>query len=247
MDGHGSAAASTCDDSHTGHSHLTAAHTAHGLVMALAALVFFPTGTFIARSVNLDKEAHMGKNSFNAHRACQLLGVALVIGGFCVALTMVSGCHFWSSSQNLQVVSHGILGFFIMALLIVQVVLGVTRPAKDSYVGRSRKPAACPLVVQPLRFPAALPVAHPVDGCFHPTDAPSQLLLHRAIRQRWASVHKLLGHGLGVGMMVNCVLGATKLVGEGLVWPVIVVAVGAALWQLAFLVLQIKSSTVPPA
>ncbi|MGB1142555.1 MAG: hypothetical protein ACPG1A_16770, partial [Halioglobus sp.] len=128
--------------------------------MALAALCFFPTGTFIARRVNLDKKAHMGKKSFMAHRACQLLGVALVISGFCIALTMVDGCHFWSSSQNL-IVFHGMIGFCIVALLVVQVLLGFARPAKDSCVGRSRAPAACEFRVHTLRSSASFTFAHP--------------------------------------------------------------------------------------
>lgn len=188
---------SNCDDDHSGHSHLTTAHTAHGLVMAIAALCFFPTGAFIARNVNLDKEAHMGKLSFNFHRTFQILGVVLVIAGVSLAFTMVGECHFWSSSQSL-LLSHGILGVCIVALLIAQAILGFLRPSKDS-----------------------------------------------AIRQRWATAHKLLGHSLVIGMMVNSVLGATKLIGEGVIWPVVVVSVGAVLWQLAFLALQVKHRAVP--
>ena len=160
--------------------------------MALAALLFFPLGTLVARSANLSKERHLGTRSFKAHLALQVSGFALFIGGLVVAFLMVEGgCHFWTGSGNLL---HGVLGIVVAVLLVVQVALGAMRPSKQSDV-----------------------------------------------RQRWAMLHKLLGHGLAAIMMVNCLLGAIKWLREDAIFPLIAVASVAALWQLAFLGLQAKS------
>lgn len=101
--------------------------------MSVAALLFFPSGSFVARAVNLNKETHMGSISFNVHRALQLLGFALVVGGVIIAFQVVDGCHFWTSSNSLLLL-HGVLGFGIVAVLVLQVVLGLMRPGKDAAI-----------------------------------------------------------------------------------------------------------------
>ena len=176
--------------SHAHHTHVTTKHIVHGALMAGAALLFFPSGAFVARAAKLSR-GDQDKASFNAHRLLQLCGFACTVAGITIALLMVEGCHFWAGGHGSL---HGFIGMALLVALSFQVILGVARPSKDS------------------------------DK-----------------RQRWASAHKMLGHAAGVGMLGNCLLGAGKYVGDGVVWPLVTVAVGVGAWLLGFMALQVKT------
>jgi len=113
------------------HSHMTTAHVAHGAVMGIALLAFFPSGVFVARRAHLGNKAQghgMGKTYFSLHVTLQLTGAVLLAVGMTLALTMVE-CHFWEGNVNL---THGTLGCVLCALVLTQLMLGLVRPSKES-------------------------------------------------------------------------------------------------------------------
>jgi len=95
----------------------------HGSLMLTGWGLLLPTGVAVA---------HFGRHRdpawFKFHRACQMLGLTLTIGGFIIAVTQFNVFQKGYPAKN---TAHGTCGIIIMSLGILQPINAFFRPHKE--------------------------------------------------------------------------------------------------------------------
>ena len=178
----------------------SALYALHGLMMALAWLVLAPCGMAISRYV--EKSAA----SVRLHRNMMLLVCALTIAGVITSFSMKTAAHMQSD--------HSKLGIAVLAIVLLQILLGLFRPAKH------KRAAAAADELKGYETPAAASCTTPstssatapspdYKGSGAPAGEPGaagKTLLRRV----WEKVHQLLGWSLLGLAMASCVTGAAQ-------------------------------------
>ena len=99
----------------------------HGILMSVAWGVVFPFGATTPRFWAFWKRALCGGDCwFQVHRGCQMVGGALTLVGFVVIVAATPENEHFAGS------AHKVVGLVLCLLLLVQLVLGVLRPHKES-------------------------------------------------------------------------------------------------------------------
>eukprot|EP00878_Enallax_costatus_P007997 GHUV01008364.1.p1 GENE.GHUV01008364.1~~GHUV01008364.1.p1 ORF type:complete len:267 (+),score=60.38 GHUV01008364.1:1175-1975(+) len=112
---------------------------AHGALMLLAFIVFFPMGALAARHKWLAGDNVKGgirASWFHAHRTFQILALLLSLAGFTLALVVFDVS--WKLSESSAPTPHKlydlhrILGVVVMAFVVIQAAAGLLRPKLTS-------------------------------------------------------------------------------------------------------------------
>jgi len=96
-------------------------------------LIFLAWGVILPFGVLWARYAKPLPNAiwFQVHQFLQPIGYAIAIAAFIIAWLMVNGVYF-------QALAHGVIGVILVALGLIQVLMGIFRPHKEENVEKQR-------------------------------------------------------------------------------------------------------------